>query len=153
MHLDVHTGLGRRGTFKLLLDAPVTSEQLGRMDRWFGPENYEQDDPNGVAYLPRGSFGPWCLAQGLAPDYLYAVAEFATYGHVRMLGGLRQENRAHHWGQPGNANSERAKAWLKELFCPTDPAWRELVLKQGLQLVEQAATGLATMASPFRQAA
>jgi Protein of unknown function (DUF2817) len=146
VHLDVHTGLGRWGSFKLLLDAPVTTEQLVRMDRWFGPENYEKDDPNGVAYLPRGSFGPWCQAQGITQDYLYAVAEFATYGHVKMLGGLRQENRAHHWGQPGNANTERAKALLKELFCPVDPGWRKHVLDQGLRIVEQAATGLGSLA-------
>jgi hypothetical protein len=145
VHLDVHTGLGRYGTFKLLLDAPTTVEQRTRLDHWFGRDAYEEDDPNGVAYLPRGSFGPWCLAQGLAPDYLYAVLEFGTYGPVKMLGGMREENRAVHWGRPGETHTERAKARLRDLFCPRDPSWRERVLRQGLELVSRSAKGLAEL--------
>ena len=146
VHLDYHTGLGRWGTYKLLLDAPPSPDQRRFLDRWFGPETYEEDNANGVAYLPRGSFGPWCVAQQLAADYLYLVAEFGTYGPVRMLGGLRAENQAHHWGRPGDPNSERAKANLRELFCPADPHWRTRALAQGLELVERAAAGLATVA-------
>jgi Protein of unknown function (DUF2817) len=145
VHLDFHTGLGRWGTFKLLLDAPLTLDQRARLDEWYGPDSYEQDNPNGVAYLPRGSFGPWCVAQELADDYLYLVAEFGTYGVVRMLSGLRAENQAHHWGKPGDPNTERAKAGLRELFCPASPEWRARALSQGLQLVERAAVGLAKM--------
>jgi len=145
VHLDFHTGLGRWGTYKLLLDAPLCPEQQLRLDHWFGPDTYEQDNPNGVAYLPRGSFGPWCMAQGLAEDYLYLVAEFGTYGVVKMLAGLRAENQAHHWGRPGDPNTERARAGLRELFCPTSPEWRSRALGQGLQLVERAAAGLAAL--------
>ena len=86
VHLDFHTGLGHWGTYKLLLDAPATPEQRLRLDEWFGPHSYEEDNANGVAYLPRGSFGPWCVAQRLAADYTYLVAEFGTYGVVRDAG-------------------------------------------------------------------
>jgi uncharacterized protein DUF2817 len=143
VHLDFHTGLGRWGTYKLLLDAPVTAATRARMDAWFGPGTYEEDDPNGVAYLPRGGFGPWCVAQGVAADYLYMVAEFGTHGHVPMLAGLRAENRAHHWGKPGDPNVERAKARLRELFCPASPAWRSRALAEGTELVGRAVSGLA----------
>jgi hypothetical protein len=143
VHLDFHTGLGKWATYKLLLDAPVSQHQLGRLDRWFGPGTHEEDDPAKTSYLPRGGFGPWCVAQGFAPEYLYMVAEFGTFGNIPMLAGLRQENRAVHWGKPGERNTERAKKRLRELFVPPDPQWRERVLGQGLDLVMRAARGLA----------
>ncbi|HJZ90795.1 MAG TPA: M14 family metallopeptidase [Gemmataceae bacterium] len=145
VHLDIHSGLGRWGSYKLLLDEPATPPQHARLDKWFGPETYEVDHPNGVAYKPRGSFGPWCVAQGMAPDYLYLVAEFGTYGVVRMLSGLRRENQAHHWGVRGHPNTERAKTRLRELFCPASPEWRARALTQGLDLVERAAGGISRL--------
>jgi hypothetical protein len=146
VHLDFHTGLGRWGGYKLLLDAPVTNHQRDRLDRWFGPDTHEEDDPAKTSYLPRGGFGPWCVAQHFAPEYLYTVAEFGTFGNIKMLAGLRRENRAAHWGKPGERNTERAKARLRELFVPPDPTWRERVLRQGVELVMRAAGGLAESA-------
>ena len=106
MHLDFHTGLGRWGTYKLLLDAPATADQRQRLDEWFGPYSYEEDNANGVAYLPRGSFGPWCVAQRLAADYTYLVAEFGTCGVVRMRRSARKTRPI--IGSAGDANSRAA---------------------------------------------
>jgi hypothetical protein len=142
IHLDFHSGLGRYGSYKLLLDIPLTASLTERMDRWFGAGNYEEDNPNGVAYLPRGSFGPWCVAQRLAEKYLYLVAEFGTFGSVPMMAGVRAENQAHHWGRPDGANERRSRSRLCELFCPADAAWRRRVLNQGLELVQRAAAAL-----------
>lgn len=147
VHLDYHTGLGRWGTYKLLLDAPVTAAQRARLDRWYGPGNYEEDDPRGVGYLPRGSFGPWCVAQGLAPDYLYMVAEFGTHGPVVMLGAMRAENQAHHWGQPTGAHAW-ARARLRDVFCPPSLAWRSRALATGVGLAERALAGLTETGVP-----
>lgn len=143
VHLDFHSGLGRWAEYKLLLDAPVSERQLQRLDRWFGPGTHEEDDPAKTSYRPRGGFGPWCVARRFAPEYLYAVAEVGTYGNIKMLAGLRQENRAAHWGRPGHRWSERAKARLRELFVPPSPEWRRLALSRGVDLVMRAARGLA----------
>jgi hypothetical protein len=142
VHLDFHTGLGKYGSYKLLLESPPMDGWCDRLDRWFGPGTYEEDNPNGVAYLPRGSFGPWCIAQQLADEYVYMTAEFGTYSGVTMMSGVRAENQAHHWGRPDGPNERRARTQLKEVFCPADPAWRERVLFQGVELVRRAAAGL-----------
>jgi len=42
------------------------------------------------------------------------VAEFGTFGNIPMLAGLRAENRAVHWGKPGEKYAERAKARLSD---------------------------------------
>ena len=52
----------------------------------------------------------------LALDYLFACAEFGTYGPLRILAGLRAENQAHHWAPPTAASTVWAKQRLKELF-------------------------------------
>lgn len=143
VHLDFHTGLGASGSGRLLLDYPPDADQRQRLTEWFGRDSFEAPDAATVAYHARGGFGRWCVSRKLAAKYLYACAEFGTYGPVRVLGGLRAENQAHHWGSQTAASTQQAKQDLQELFCPTSPAWREGVLQQGLAFVKQAARGLA----------
>jgi len=137
VHLDYHTGLGRRGHFKLLLDLVPTPAQVERLNGWFGPDTYEVCNPHQTAYDARGGIGPWCHARRGEREYLFACAEFGTYGPIRMMGALRAENMAHHWG-----TAEWATQRLAEAFCPAANDWREQVLTAGCRLAEQAATGL-----------
>ena len=74
---------------------------------------------------------------------VFTVAEFGTYGHAAMFGALRAENQAHHWGRPGAAINDRARARLREVFCPASAEWRTRVLTAGTGLIERAAAGLA----------
>lgn len=142
VHLDFHTGLGRRGTCKLLIDYQLSDCQRDWLIQWFGHDAFETSDSSGIAYQARGGFGQWCVSRVLAPDYLYACAEFGTYRPVQVLAGLRAENQAHHWGTDSAASTIRAKARLRELFCPASPTWRSQVIKQSLQLINQAQQGL-----------
>ena len=117
VHLDFHTGLGDWGACKLLIDHPLTSAERQRLADWFGADAYEENDSRGVAYRSAGSLGQWCRGQQLAPDYIYACAEFGTYSSIRVLAGLRAENQAHHWADPHDACATRAKANLRT-FLP-----------------------------------
>jgi hypothetical protein len=142
VHLDFHTGLGPRGMCKLLIDYPLNERQRGWLTDWFGSDAFEASDSSGIAYEARGGLGRWCVSRGLAPDYLFACAEFGTYGPIQVLAGLRAENQAHHWGVPSASSTVRAKARLKELFCPAANDWRSQVLDRSLELVGQAHRGL-----------
>jgi hypothetical protein len=142
VHLDFHTGLGRWKTWKLLVDTPMTDAQRSWLLRCFGAEAFEESTPHGVAYRARGTFGPWCMEQNPQRNHLYLCAEFGTYSALRIIAGLRAENQAHHWSQPGSAATERARLRLRELFCPADIAWRNHALQQGLLLVERVLGGL-----------
>ena len=62
-------------------------------------------------------WGHWFVARGFASEYLFACAEFGTFGPVKVLAGLRAENQAHHWGNSESESTHRAKIRLKELFC------------------------------------
>jgi hypothetical protein len=142
MHLDFHTGLGKWGTDKLLIDYPLTDQQTEQLATWFGAESFQTNDSASRAYSARGDFGHWCVARSQATNYLYACAEFGTYSPYRVLSGLRAENQAHHWGHPGDRATLAAKERLRELFCPASPEWRTAALHRGTELINQAIRGL-----------
>jgi hypothetical protein len=137
VHLDFHTGLGARGTCKLLIDYALTDRQRSRLIEWFGGSAFETSDSSGIPYTARGGFGRWCVSSGLAPDYLFAYAEFGTYRPIQVLAGLRAENQAHHWRTPDSPGTRRAKERLKELFCPADEGWRSRVLERSREIVRR----------------
>ncbi|HEY2787313.1 MAG TPA: M14 family metallopeptidase [Fimbriiglobus sp.] len=139
VHLDFHSGLGAWGTYKLLVDYPLNQDQFSKLTSLFGASTIEVCDAEGIAYSSRGDFGRWCVAQKFAGDYLFACAEFGTYGPITMLAGIRAENMAFHWGRPDSGSTTRARQRLKELFCPSDESWRSTVLAESLGLIDKAA--------------
>jgi hypothetical protein len=149
IHLDFHTGLGPWATCKLLIDYPLSKRQQARLDHFFGPDSYEICDPKLISYHVRGGFDRWCVASNPGCDYLHLCAEFGTYGAIQVVGGLRAENQAHHWGQPSDRSTIRAKERLKELFCPASRQWRTQTLSTGLGLVEKAVTCLSAVIPSF----
>jgi hypothetical protein len=142
VHLDFHTGLGPNGACKLMIDYTPSERQRSRLADWFGIDSFEVCDSSNIAYDVRGGFGRWCVSRNLAPDYLFAGAEFGTYGPIQMLAGLRAENQAHHWGMASAPSSVRAKHRLKELFCPSAQTWRLQVLERSFDLAARAVRGL-----------
>jgi hypothetical protein len=140
VHLDFHSGLGRRGACQLLIDYSLTDRQRSRLTDWFG--SFQAADSSGSSYEAKGGLGRWCVSRSLAPDFLFAYAEFGTYRPIQMLAGLRAENQAHQWGDPSAQTTLRAKQRLKELFCPADSGWRSRVLEHSMRLAHRALTGL-----------
>ena len=137
VHFDVHTGLGARGTYKLLIDYPLNDHQRRRLTDWFGSDSFRTAESSRSAYTAKGGFGRWCVARGFAADYLFAYAEFGTYPPIQMLAGLRAENQAHHWGTPDSPEARRTKERLEELFCPADQRWRSQAIEHGVGLVDR----------------
>ncbi|WP_220498451.1 M14 family metallopeptidase [Stieleria mannarensis] len=142
VHLDFHTGLGRQAACKFLIDYQLSDRQRAWLVEWFGADAFENCNSEGVAYNARGGLGRWCVSRNLAPDYLFACAEFGTYGQISMLSGLRSENQSHHWGNPSSASTARTKQKFKELFCPAAESWRLSVINTSVDLVARAVCGL-----------
>lgn len=141
IHIDLHTGLGPFGTYKLLLPADSTDVEWYR--NWFGAGSVEETvDENGTAYRSNGNMGRW-LNQHLSDlDYRYFNAEFGTCPLLRTLGVLRNENRAHFYSPSGSAAHNRAKAQIKKCFCPESKKWRTSTIRQGLELVDRSIDAL-----------
>jgi len=138
LHVDVHTGLGPRGTCKLLLD-----EEMADRAPWlagvFGAGTVEVSEPNGTAYHSRGDLLTWCRSRPFAGRcYDGVCAEFGTDPALRVLTALRAENQAYHWCTPDDPAARRARSRLRAAFAPADPRWRSRTLARGLAIVRRA---------------
>jgi hypothetical protein len=144
LHVDFHTGLGKRATYKLFVDHPWGSEGFQRLATRFGEEETQPWEPEqGESYAIRGGLGTWCKARFPTVDYDVLCAEFGTTHILRVISALRDENRAWHHGRRDDARSIRATAALREAFAPRDPRWRHDCVEQGLRVVEQCIEALA----------
>ncbi|HIF31011.1 MAG TPA: DUF2817 domain-containing protein [Planctomycetaceae bacterium] len=143
MHVDFHSGLGPFATYKLLLTKGSDSIDCSWYADTFGAECVEQfSKPGGTAYKTSGLFGEWMQSHFNARDYRVVVAEFGTYGVIKVLGAIRGENRAHHYGSKNSASYRSTKKELLECFCPIDPSWRHQVVESGLRIIAQSANAI-----------
>lgn len=142
LHLDLHTGLGRSGNYKLLTDYALSPETVDWLRPQVGADVLEEGAAQDTAYATRGSLGQWLRATLPDRDYTYLCAEFGTYAPLQVLAGLRAENQAYHWDKPDSTSTRRAKDRLRELLNPTSPVWRETVIRKSRTLVDQAIQAL-----------
>jgi hypothetical protein len=59
-----------------------------------------------------------------------------------VLAALRAENQAHHWCRRDDPRAVRARARLREVFCPASPSWRAQAVSMAIDVIEQAVRGL-----------
>lgn len=143
VHIDFHSGLGAYGTYKLLLTARADPEAFSWYTKTFGTDCVEPlDAPNATAYKISGVFGDWLQARFGTRKYRFVVAEFGTYGGIRVLGAIRAENRANHYADKNSKIYQSAKTEILECFCPSDTSWRKKVVESGLNIIDQAANAL-----------
>jgi hypothetical protein len=138
LHLDYHTGLGESATFKLLAEYGLSEEEFNWLSQHFDAGWVEDANAAGVAYEVRGGFGNWCKWRLSERAYTYLCAEFGTYSPLKMISGLRGENRCVHWGKPADRKTQQAKKRLQELFCPSSTQWRTRALSDGVRLIRSA---------------
>ena len=141
VHLDLHTGLGKKGTYVLGVGGELTPQQDAKWRSVFGKDHVQHLEPGGELYEIRGEFGAWCQSHFKDRSYASFLAEFGTYPILKVIKALCEENRATHWGKSGQTLN-RYRLQLQEVFAPKSPSWREEVLQKGLVLIEQAVNGL-----------
>jgi predicted deacylase len=134
LHLDLHSGLGKWGTYQLFAELTSDSPRYQWLSQHFDNEHILTLDPEDLVYQSRGTFGHWCQASFPDLTYDFLLAEFGTYSMLRVLKALRSENRAYWWGQPKDKSYQWAKQELLEVFVPKNLAWRSKALQQGVNL-------------------
>jgi len=136
VHVDLHTGLGQRGKYKLFVGDEENSEPVRQAAKWSGAGNVEPWG-RGTAYRARGLMATH-FASVFRDRYLCCTAEFGTYSATPVLRALRAEHQAHRFSRPGSADYEWAKRQLMEAFCPRSRKWRESTVAHGLTIVKRA---------------
>ena len=143
VHLDLHSGLGKYGSYKILIDESPESEDYQWYVNAFDQNSISTlEKSDDVAYVVNGSMGSWLKHHFRDRKYYFAGLEFGTYGPVRVLGAIRTENCAHHYADAGSPAYAGAKAELLECFCPRSEVWRSTVVNQSMKIISAAIDGL-----------
>jgi hypothetical protein len=138
VHIDLHTGLGPWGSYKLGVDMRDSDPRVGKLKREFGAHRVTGYDPSGVLYEIQGGLGPWLEQLSPRTQYDCLLAEFGTYPSPLVLAAMRAENRAHHYAHDDRITMRLTKRQLLEVFCPLAPAWRSKVAEKGIKIFERA---------------
>ena len=139
--LDLHTGLGPLAAMTLLAERNARPEHLASVSSALAlPVVHGGAVEGSGAYFVRGSM-LGMLAKALPNARVDAVTvEFGTFGGLRILHALREENRWHHYGS--GSIDHPAKRRLRAVFNPDAARWRNAVIAQGTQLLVRAVAAL-----------
>ncbi len=141
-HIDFHTGLGKRGDYKLFADRDSKDLAYGELQRIFGEDKIETWSADSTSYQISGGFGMWALKKFNKIDYDVITAEFGVASPLTTIKALCYENRAHQYSDSSDEVFGQAKAKIKEAFAPEDPEWQQETIRGGLKVVEQASEAL-----------
>ena len=133
VHIDFHTGLGKSGTYALLVDTDAGSAQHIRFRDAYGDRVQPWDADHGVAYKIRGGL-PEAMVRLFGARTDVITCEFGTLPALKVLKALRTENQATHWG----GDLDRAKAGLLAAFRPSSAKWERAIIEGGARVVNQA---------------
>ena len=139
--LDLHTGLGPFGAMTLFAERETAAERIASLAQSLGmPIAQGAAVESGGAFFVRGSMLA-ALARKLPQARIDALTvEFGTYGSLRVVYAMREENRWHHYGS--GALDHPAKRRLMAVFNPGCARWREAVIAHGTQLLGRALAAL-----------
>lgn len=138
LHIDLHTGLGRPGTYKVLIIEPFHSQKIEWYNELFGEgyvENLKKGE--GTAYNASGTFGEWMQHYFEDRDYRFVAVEYGTHPILRVLAALRAENCLHHYGTASEKRRNEIKNEMLECFCPASESWRKKVLSSGIDIIKK----------------
>jgi len=139
IHIDFHTGLGKSGTYALLIDADAGSAEHLRLHETFGDRVQPWSADHGVAYKIRGGL-PVAVTRLLGKRVDVITCEFGTIPGLKVLRALRSENQSHHWGGQTSATQEK----LLAAFRPKRSSWENAILRGGVHVIDQALNQLRT---------
>jgi hypothetical protein len=146
LHIDLHTGLGVRGDYRLFVDHASGTPAAAGLANIFGADVVEPWSSSHTSYAIRGGLGTWCKSK-MGDGYDVLCAEFGTVSPLAVLRALRDENRATHALAPGDPRLARARAALREAFSPRDPSWRNAVVPKGVAIAAAALEAAVTARS------
>lgn len=142
MLLDLHTGLGKRGTGELISYLPSGAAAFVQMARWFGGDLKSMAGGDSVSAAVEGTLTA-AFDRAVAGQSYAIGLEFGTCAPLPVLNALRTD----HWYH-NNANRlppserERARREMKAAFAADDDAWCRQVADRFDQVMAQLVRGL-----------
>lgn len=135
--IDIHTGLGTFGKAEVIMNCPKSFPEYKRaVNCWGDLVKTTLADESESSHI-KGSVKS-AVTKMLPDAVVTAVSlEFGTYSKMEVLWALRAENWLWHRGGDGHAEEKEIKNDLLRAFYPDEESWKQLVWRQGKDVVEQ----------------
>ncbi|HEX2530280.1 MAG TPA: DUF2817 domain-containing protein [Burkholderiaceae bacterium] len=141
--LDLHTGLGRRGTGELISHLPPAHADFRRMSAWFGDTVRSAAGGQSVSAALAGTLTA-AFGRAVAGTSYALGLEFGTRSPLVVLNALRADQWwRNHAARVTPRQRERVRRKMKAAFAVPDRAWAEQVAVRFDEVIGQLADALA----------
>jgi hypothetical protein len=139
--IDLHTGYGNRGELHLFPNETADHKVRQATEALFKGHQIDWGDGKDF-YVVKGDFASFVVS--LAPQgsqYIPMIFEYGTVDNLGVLGSLKslflmiRENQGRHFGYQTKTTEEVVKHQFKEHYYPSDPEWRNAILKKTEELI------------------
>ena len=144
-YVDLHTGLGPYGHGDAMSYHAGDTPEHALARQWWGETVTTARATSAAEGINRGKTGDGVMAALPAVALVGVTIEFGTWPLPEVLAALRDEYALWRYGAGAQAR-ERIKAAFLNAFYPQADDWRERVVERGLQVLDQAVTGVADSA-------
>lgn len=139
--IDLHTAWGRNGTMHLF-SRPIEDVKIKTgMEALFAGYRIDWGDSKDF-YTIGGGFADYVGALVSGKTYYPMPFEFGTFDSQKTFGSLRSlhymilENQGFHYGYEDEKTEARIKKDFRELFFPSDEAWRLKAIMDAKRILE-----------------
>ncbi|UUY09795.1 M14 family metallopeptidase [Pseudomonas sp. J452] len=142
--VDVHTGLGPRGVGERIYKGQQVAADIARARRWWGAGVTNSAEGNSVSARLNGTIELVVMQTCPQAEYNGLTLEYGTLPGLKVLNALRAEHWLQRNPQVPAAQSGRIKRQLRDAFYVDADDWKQQVLAQGREVLEQTLAGLAS---------
>lgn len=148
LHIDLHTGFGKRGHLHFYGSDEFTSPQQKTLLKTIFPNTAIDTGNDTDFYITHGDFIDWTWKTFPQKNVIPMVFEFGTMDSQTLLGGLRSlwisvtENQGFYRGFKSHDDQLEIEKEFTTLFNSQDDLWRQQTLSQGLEALVNALENL-----------
>jgi hypothetical protein len=140
IHIDLHTGYGGRGKMHLFPNPAKSPEMKDATEKLYEGYHIDWGDSKDF-YTVTGDFTS--LLGQMYPDkpFIPMTLEYGTMDSQKTMGSLRSiqnmilENQGFHHGYKSKRSERKVKEWFREMYAPSSPVWRTMVMEQSVELM------------------
>jgi hypothetical protein len=140
--IDIHTGLGSYGYGEIICDHQPDSPGTASARRWYG-ESVALPLLGTSSSVPKIGLLDYAWHAIMNQRSCYVTLEFGTFSTDQLFEILLRDHQL--WAQSGNQQDRlEHREIMRRHFCPSDKAWREMVLFRARQVIAQGLSGVSS---------
>jgi hypothetical protein len=140
--VDLHTGLGPRGHGERIYKGKQTAEDIARCRRWWGEQVTNAAEGNSASADLNGTIDLAVMDECPHAQYTGVTLEYGTLPGKQVLAALRGEQWLQNHPEAPPAQHQLIKQQMRDAFYVDADDWKEQVLEQAREALEQGLAGL-----------